>query len=83
MDDQHLAVEAAGPGEWIVNPPSAGRALHVFRVSPCDWLVSEVGRGTEGRGADVAEAIAGMSINGYAPDWWQAVPAALDEALMG
>ena len=45
-----VVVEVRGPGEWIVGAPTGGRRLHVYQVAGDDWLVSEVGRGNEGRG---------------------------------
>ena len=77
-DDHTVLVDARGPGEWIVRAPSGGRALHVYRVAPSDWLVSEVGRGNEGRGADLGRALAALSAVESAVAWWDAVPAALD-----
>jgi hypothetical protein len=76
-DDWRLVVEPRGPDEWIVGAATGGRHLHVYRVGPGDWLVSEVGRGTEGRGRDVAGALVALASDDPGPDWWAAVPAAL------
>jgi hypothetical protein len=37
------------------------RALHVYLLDSGDWLVSEVGRGSEGRGRDLAQALAALA----------------------
>jgi hypothetical protein len=80
LDHQGVVVEVRGPGEWIVGTPAGGRRLHVYRVADDDWLVSEVGRRTEGRGADLARAITALGGDGPACDWWHLVPAALEDA---
>ena len=77
-DDPVVTIDAAGRDEWIVSGPQDARALHVYRVAADDWLVSEVGRGSEGRGSDLAQALAALSAVQPAMDWWHAVPAALD-----
>ena len=82
-DHQGVVVEARGPGEWIVSASSGGRRLHVYQVAPDDWLVSEVGLGNEGRGTDVARALAALAGNGRPHDWWRLVPAALEDAIRG
>ncbi len=74
-----MIVEVESPGEWIVGTSAGGRSLHVYRVAPADWLVSEVGRGNEGRGVDLAQALAALSAGGSAPSWWGSVPAALED----
>jgi hypothetical protein len=50
----------------------------VYRLAPADWLVSEVGRGSEGRGADLKQALAELSAGFPPPDWWDVVAGALD-----
>jgi len=80
LDRHGVVVDAPGPGEWIVRASSGGRRLHVFQVAPDDWLVSEVGLGSEGRGTDVARALAALAENGRPHDWWRLVPAALEDA---
>jgi len=77
-EHQPLVVEVPGPGEWIVGAPMGGRQLHIYEVAPGDWLVSEVGRNNEGRGADVAGALAALSDSSSAPSWWRSVPSLLD-----
>lgn len=77
-EEQRIVVEATGPGEWIVGAPPGGRSLHIYRIAPGDWLVSEVGRGNEGRGADIAQALAVLSPGESAPDWWSSVAGLLD-----
>ena len=81
LDRQGLAIEARGPGEWIIGAPSGGRRLHVYRVAGDDWLVSEVGRGSEGRGVDVGQALAALAGSGSPRDSWRFVPAALEDAI--
>jgi hypothetical protein len=68
--DQRVAVDVRGPGEWIVRPPAGGRSLHVYRLAPADWLVSEVGLGSEGRGTDLRQALAALSAGVPPPEWW-------------
>ena len=81
LDHQDVAVEVRGPDEWIAGAPTGGRRLHVYRVAADDWLVSEVGRRNEGRGADLAQAITALGWDGPACDWWRLVPAALEDVL--
>jgi hypothetical protein len=81
LDHHGVVVEVRGPGEWIVGTPAGGRRLHVYRVAADDWLVSEVGRRSEGRGADLARAIAALGGEGPACEWWLLVPAALEAAI--
>jgi hypothetical protein len=76
--DQRILVDVGGPGEWIVSLPAGGRSLHVYRLAHADWLVSEVGRGNEGRGTDLRRALAALSADVLSPDWWESVAAALD-----
>ncbi len=71
--DQRVVVEPRGPGEWIVAGPADGRSLHIFRLAPGDWLVSEVGRGNEGRGSGLREALVALAAEVCAPDWWELV----------
>ena len=78
-DHQPVFVEVPGPGEWIVGAPTGGRPPHIYRVAPDDWLVSEVGRDNEGRGTDLAAALAALSDTSSAPNWWSAVPSVLDD----
>jgi sarcosine oxidase gamma subunit len=68
--DQRVVVDVRGPGEWIVHSPAGGRSLHVYRLAPADWLVSEVGRGSEGRGTDLRQALATLSAGVPPPEWW-------------
>ena len=79
-NDDTLVVDARGVEEWIVRPPSPGRALHVYRVAAGDWLVSEVGRANEGRGADVEQALTALAEVQEPARWWRAVPRALEDA---
>ncbi len=81
FDDWRLVVEPRGDGEWIVSSSAGGRPLHVYRVGVADWLVTEVGRGTEGRGEDAARALTALAAEALAPDWWSSVPAALDAEM--
>jgi hypothetical protein len=71
-------IEMRGPAEWIVEVPRGGRALHVYRIGPADWLVSEVGRPNEGRGTDLKRALAALGAAAWPSDWWDAVARALD-----
>src|ERR1019366_10133129 len=80
LDDRRVVVEVQGPGEWIVGTFSGGRSLHISRVAQADWLVSEVGRGNEGRGADLPRALAALSAGGLGSGLGGSVPAALDRA---
>lgn len=68
--DQRLVIDPRGPGEWIVGVPESARSLHVYRLAPADWLVSEVGCGNEGRGSSLKQALAALSVDIPAPDWW-------------
>ncbi len=76
--DQRLLIEVRGRGEWIVDSPAGGRSLHVYRLAPSDWLVSEVGRDSEGRGSDLRQALAALSAGVSAPDWWELLVDTLD-----
>jgi len=76
--DRPIVVDVRGPGEWIVGVPAGGRSLHVYRLAPADWLVSEVGRGNEGRGTDLNQALAALSAGISSPDWWDVIARALD-----
>ena len=78
-DTRPLLVELLGAGEWIVSLPACGRSLHVYRLDPADWLVSEVGRDSEGRGATLEQALARLSAAVSSPGgWWDLVAGALD-----
>jgi len=81
--DRHLTVEVRAPGEWIVGLPAGGRSLHVYRLAPADWLVSEVGCRDEGRGTDLKQALAALSAGLAYPDWWDLVGSALEDAAGG
>jgi hypothetical protein len=74
-----LDIEAHGAGEWIVRSAAHARALHVYQLTPGDWLVSEVGRGSEGRGPDLAHALRALAAEAYAPAWWELVASELTE----
>jgi sarcosine oxidase gamma subunit len=76
--DQQVTLEARGPGEWIVAAPAGGRALHVYRLAPADWLVSVVGRDSEGRGADLKQALAALSTGVPRDPWWDLAAEMLD-----
>jgi hypothetical protein len=76
--DQRVLVDVRGPGEWVVGTPTDGRSLHVYKLGRADWLVSEVGRDTEGRGPDLQRALAALSAGVRAPDWWNAVAQSLN-----
>jgi len=76
--DPQLLVDARGDGEWIVSAPAPDGALHVYRLGPADWLVSEVGHDSEGRGCDLGQALDALSAGAATPAWWQAVPALID-----
>jgi hypothetical protein len=78
LDDHELVVEVRGPAEWILLAPTFAHALHVFRLGPADRLVSEVGRDTEGRGADLKQAVVALSAHAPSTDWWGAVAEALE-----
>ena len=81
LDHQPLVVEAHSRGEWIVGAPAGGRRLHIYRVAANDWLVSEVGRRNEGRGVDLARALASLAAGGAWRGWWRLVPAALEDMI--
>jgi len=55
--------------------------LHVYRLAANDWLVSEVGRRNEGRGVDLAQALAALAASGNSRVWWRLVSAALEHAV--
>jgi hypothetical protein len=74
-----VLVNAQGPGEWIVRSPAGGQALHVYRLAPCDWLVSEVGKGNEGRGEDLRQALEALAGQRRPPGWWEAIPATIED----
>ena len=74
-----VLVETAGPGESIAGTSSGGHSLHIYRLAPGDWLVSEVGRRNEGRAATLESAISALPAGGSLPTWWSLVPAALDD----
>jgi len=76
--DEQVDLEPRGAGEWIARPPEDGPALHIYELAPADWLVSEVGQTSEGRGSDVGSALAALARGGSTPAWWQAVVKALD-----
>lgn len=76
-DDWRLVLERRGSDEWIVRTATDGRHLHVYRVGDGDWIVSEVGRDSEGRGRDLSRALSALASDDTRPDWWDAVPAAL------
>ena len=80
LDDQPVVIAVPGPNEWIVGVRTGGRALHVYRVANCDWLVSEVGRGNEGRGRDLGGALSALAGNAAAPTWWSSIPTTLEGA---
>jgi hypothetical protein len=67
------SLRCAGRGEWVVGACAGGPSLHVYRLGRADWLVSEVGCDTEGRGLDLERALAALSARVGAPDWWNAV----------
>jgi hypothetical protein len=73
-----IVVDARGPGEWIVGVQRAGHALHVYRIGPADWLVSEVGRANEGRGRDLRRALASLAAAVWPGEWWEAIAHALE-----
>ena len=77
FEDQ-LVAERRGPAEWIVGAPRGGPSLHVYRIGPEDWLVSEVGRSTEGRGRDLERALADLDVAEWPARSWDAVAQALD-----
>lgn len=81
--DPQVLIDARGSGEWIVSAPAGGGpALHVYRLGEADWLVSVVGRGDEGRGRTLHQALEALAAALPAPEgseWWAAVPALIDE----
>lgn len=79
-DESQLVIEVRGPGEWIVGAPEGGRSLHVYRLAPADWLVSEVGRENEGRGEDLGQALAALSVGAPPPGWWGLLWGALESS---
>ena len=76
--DQRILIEVRGRGEWIADPALGGRSLHVYRLGAADWLVSEVGRDSEGRGSTLKAALAVLSVGVSAPDWWELLLDTLD-----
>jgi hypothetical protein len=76
--DQSIALDVRGLVEWIDGVTSGERPLHVYELAPSDWLVSEVGRTSEGRATDLKQAIDALSAQGAASDWWDVVPGTLD-----
>jgi hypothetical protein len=75
-----------GPPSWISSSSSTSagaRSLHIYRVAPADWLVSEVGRGTEGRGPDVRRALIALYDGAPCPEWADSVADALGVAEAG
>jgi hypothetical protein len=79
-DDDRVIVESPSPGEWIVGMRTGERAVHVYRVADGDWLVSEVGRGSEGRGSDLSAALTALRAGAAAPRWWDSIPRLIGEA---
>jgi len=75
---ESVTVDVRAPGEWIASGPGAGPSLHVYRLDDADWLVSEVGRHSEGRGDTLAAAIAALSLASAPPSWWSALAEMLD-----
>lgn len=78
-----IVIEPRGQGEWIVSAPPDTGSLHVYRLGPADWLVSEVGRGNEGRGAALSEALATLATGASRPEWWEGIAALLDDGEEG
>jgi hypothetical protein len=68
-----LVLDVLGHNEAIVGTAAGGRSLHVYRLEPGDWLVSEVGRCTEGRGTSLSQALAALSALAAGPDWWELI----------
>jgi hypothetical protein len=68
--DEQVILEARGPGEWIATAATGGPALHVYRLAAADWLVSVVGRDSEGRGANLTQALAALSAGVAPAPWW-------------
>ncbi len=75
-----IAVDTCDAGEWIVSLRGGDRSLHIYRLAPGDWLVSEVGRANEGRGTGLRQALAALSRGAPSPDWWGLVARALEDA---
>jgi hypothetical protein len=78
--EERVVIEVRGRGEWIVDGPAGGRALHVYRLAPAGWLVSEVGRDSEGRGNDLRQALLALSAGVSMPDWWELLLDTLDRS---
>jgi hypothetical protein len=76
--DEAIPIEPRGPGEWIVVAPRGERSLHVYRLAPADWLVSEVGCGTEGQGRRLGDALTALAAGRSRPVWWELAAATLD-----
>jgi hypothetical protein len=77
---EEISAHECAPDEWIVGPGSGARALHVYRLAPVDWLVSEVGSASEGRGAGLREALLQLAgAVAAAPEWWAAAQDAIDQ----
>jgi len=76
-DDWRLVLERRGSDEWIVRAATDGRRLHVYRVGDGDWIVSEAGRDSVGRGRDLTRALSALASNDTRPERWDAVPAAV------
>jgi hypothetical protein len=73
-----VLVDASTPDEWIVAIVGQGRSLHVYRLGAADWLVSEVGRDNEGRGASLGQALSALCADQPTPDWWDAYGLGVD-----
>jgi hypothetical protein len=78
--DHEVLIDVHGGGEWIVGVSGSKQRLHVYRLGPSDWLVSEVGRSSEGRGGDLRQALAALSAGVPPPDWWKLIAEAVDTA---
>jgi hypothetical protein len=63
-----------------VGTAAHARPLHLYKLGGDDWLVSEVGRDTEGRGPDLAHALAALFAGVRAPEWLNAVAASLNDS---
>jgi hypothetical protein len=63
-----ITIEACAAGEWIVEFRGGERSLHVYRLGSSDWLVSEVGRPSEGRGATLEDALVALGRDQF-PRW--------------
>jgi hypothetical protein len=79
--DQRILIEVRGRGEWIAESVPRDRALHIYRLSVGDWLVSEVGRDSEGRGSTLRAALTALSAGVPAPDWWELLLDTLDRGV--